>query len=454
MSASDAMTATMTPVLRPYLPATQNFAAGKDSPRNFLERCLAALDAWEPRIGAFVTLNIEAARADADRASARWCGGNPLSPIDGMPVGVKDIIETADMPTENGSPLFKGFRSERDAASVAALREAGSVILGKTVTTEFAATEPRGTRNPWDPARTPGGSSSGSAAAVGAGVIPVGLGTQVIGSTLRPASFCGCYGFKPTVGALNRGGSYDGLSQSCTGTLAASLEEAWQVAYEIVKRCGGDPGFPGLYGPPRPPEPIKPRRLALLQTDGWAEASPAAKAALEGALKRLRDAGVTMATRDDNADVAAAENAVHGARDLSFDINAWESRWPINTYSRRDASKLSQAMRDRLVQAETMTIDHYRAMLRDRQMCRDIYAALAPGFDGCITLTATGAAPVGLGSTGNPVFVVPASMLGIPALSLPVLSDGGLPLGLQLMGFADQDAALFSCAAGVLALLG
>jgi Asp-tRNA(Asn)/Glu-tRNA(Gln) amidotransferase A subunit family amidase len=453
MSASDATTATMTPVLRPYLPETKDFAAGKDSPRDFLERCLAALDAWEPRIGAFVTLNVEAARADADRSSARWRAGNPLSPIDGMPLGIKDIIETADMPTENGSPLFAGFRSERDAASVAALREAGGVILGKTVTTEFAATEPRGTRNPWDPARTPGGSSSGSAAAVGAGVIPVGLGTQVIGSILRPASFCGCFGFKPTIGAVNRGGSYDGLSQSAHGTLAASLEEAWRVAYEIVKRCGGDPGYPGLYGPPHPPEAVKPRQLALLETDGWADASPGARQALEEALSRLTQAGVAIATRYDHAEIAAAETAVHDARDLSFDINAWESRWPINTYSRRDASKLSKAMRDRLVQAEAMTIDNYRAMLKERQIRRDIYAGLAGEFDACVTLTATGAAPLGLGSTGNPVFVVPASLLGIPAITLPVLSDGGLPLGLQLMGFADQDAALFSCAAGVRDLL-
>jgi Asp-tRNA(Asn)/Glu-tRNA(Gln) amidotransferase A subunit family amidase len=450
MNASDATS----PVLRPYLPATANFAAGKDSPREYLERCIAALEAWEPRIGAFVTLNLPEARAAADRSTARWRAGAPLSPIDGMPLGIKDIIETADMPTQNGSPLFAGFRSERDAASVAALREAGGVIIGKTVTTEFAATEPRGTRNPWDPTRTPGGSSSGSAAAVGAGVIPVGLGTQVIGSTLRPASFCGCFGFKPTVGALNRGGSYDGLSQSATGMIAASLPEAWQVAYEIVKRTGGDPGFPGLYGPPTPPPPTRPRQLALLETDGWADASPGAREALDHALGRLTQAGIAIATRHDHADIAAAETAIHGARELSFDINAWESRWPINTYSRRDAGKLSQAMRDRLVQAEAMTIEDYRRMLTERQKRRDAYEALAPEFDACIALAATGAAPVGLGSTGNPVFVVPASMLGIPAISLPVLSDGGLPLGLQLMGFTDRDAALFSFAGGVLALLG
>ena len=146
---------------------------------------LAAFETWEPRIGAFVTHNLPEARAAADRASARWRTGTPLSPIDGMPLGIKDIIETADMPTQNGSPLFAGFRSERDAASVAALREAGGVIVGKTVTTEFAATEPRGTRNPWDSSRTPGGSSSGSAtAAVGAGVIPDARSAPgVIGST-------------------------------------------------------------------------------------------------------------------------------------------------------------------------------------------------------------------------------------------------------------------------------
>ncbi len=196
---------------KPYLAATSRFGSGADTPRAFLERCLADLSALEPKIGAFVHLNIDAARVAADQATARWRDGYPRSPIDGMPIGIKDIIETADMPTENGSPLFAGFRSERDGASVAALREAGAVIVGKTVTTEFAATEPRGTSNPHDLERTPGGSSSGSAAAVAAGMLSTALGTQVIGSTIRPASYCGCVGYKPTVGALNRGGSYDGL---------------------------------------------------------------------------------------------------------------------------------------------------------------------------------------------------------------------------------------------------
>ena len=256
--------------------------AAKTRPANFSSAASQTLEAWEPKIGAFVTLNLAAARAAADRSTERWRAGKPLSPIDGMPIGIKDIIETIDMPTENGSPLFAGHRSDRDAASVAALREAGALILGKTVTTEFAWMQPRATKNPWDLTRTPGGSSSGSAAAVAVGAISVGIGTQVFGSIVRPASFCGCFGFKPTVGAINRGGSHDALSQSTHGPIAASLPEAWQVAYEISRRAGGDPGFPGLYGPPTCPIPAKPRRLAILETDGWAVATSGREASVRG----------------------------------------------------------------------------------------------------------------------------------------------------------------------------
>ena len=441
------------PALRPYLPATTGFAKGDGSPRDFLERAIAALEAWEPEIGAFVTLDLAGARAQADRATARWRSGKPLSPIDGMPVGIKDIIETKDMPTGNGSPLFDGYRGERDGASVAALREAGAVIVGKTVTTEFASTEPRGTRNPHDVTRTPGGSSSGSAAAVAVGAIAAGIGTQVLGSIVRPSSFCGCFGFKPTVGAINRGGSYDGLSQSVHGPIAASLPETWIVAYEIAQRAGGDPGFPGLYGPATPPAAARPTRLALLETNGWAVATPGAKQALAGAIDTLRAAGVAIATRHDDLRIAATEAAIAGARELSTRINAWEWRWPINTYRARDATKLSKSTLERGAQAEAMTLDDYRFDISDRERRRAIHSVLAGEFDACITLSATGAAPVGLNSTGNPVFAAPGSMLGIPAISLPVLDDGGLPLGLQLMGFAHRDARLFATAAAVLEIL-
>src|SRR5215470_17720600 len=281
---------------KPYLAATPRFASGADNPRAFLERCLADLAAHDPKVGAFVNLSLERARKTADESVARWRAGRPRSKIDGMPIGIKDIIETADMPTENGSPLFAGFRSERDGASVAALREAGAVIVGKTVTTEFAASEPRGTRNPHDLRRTPGGSSSGSAAAVASGMVSTALGTQVIGSTIRPASYCGCIGFKVSVGALNRGGSYDGLSQSATGVLATTLDDAWQVAYEIAVRAGGDPGYPGLFGPASAPTPRKQRRLAFLQTAGWAAVSPGAKAAIAEALERIKSAGIEIIT--------------------------------------------------------------------------------------------------------------------------------------------------------------
>ena len=265
--------------------AAKNFASGKETPREFLERRLALLDHWEPRIGAFVCTNLPAARAAAERSTARWRAGKPLSPIDGMPVGIKDIFETVDMPTEMGSPLYAGWQSKKDAASVRALRDAGAVIIGKTVTTEFAASEPRGTRNPWNIAHTPGGSSSGSAASVAVGIVSAALGTQVIGSTLRPASYCGCVGFKPTVNALNRQGSHDYQSQSCTGILGASLEDTWQVAHEIVARVGGDAGTPGLQGPDKAPAAKKPRCSPCWKPPAGTRPHPA-----QGASRRLRGA--------------------------------------------------------------------------------------------------------------------------------------------------------------------
>ena len=434
---------------KPYLLATTRFTDGRDSPRDFLERCLADLATLEPKIGAFVHLNLETARSAADQSTQRWRAGRSRSPIDGMPVGIKDIIETADMPTEQGSPLFAGWRSERDAASVAALREAGAVVLGKTVTTEFAATEPRGTRNPHDLRRTPGGSSSGSAAAVAAGMLSSALGTQVIGSTIRPASYCGCIGYKVTVGALNRGGSHDGLSQSATGVLAATLEDAWQVAYEIAVRAGGDPGYPGLFGPERAPAPQQPRLLAFLETAGWVDASAGAKQSIADALIRLERAGIDIRTRKNHPKVAAVEAEIAQARPLSMKINAWEWRWPLNAYRERDAAKLSRTMLDRLAEAEAMSLDDYREALAQRDKARALYAELATDCDACVALSAPGAAPLGLEWTGDPNCTVHASLLGIPALSLPVLQDDKLPLGLQVTGFVDGDAAIFAAAASI-----
>lgn len=437
----------------PYFSAIPDFEAAKDTPRDFLERCLTRVEQFERGIGAFVCHDIISARDAADRASQRWRTGQPLSPIDGMPIGIKDIIETAGMPTEQGSPLFAGWRTGRDAASVAALREAGAVIFGKTVTTEFAAAEPRGTRNPWDPARTPGGSSSGSAAAVACGMMPAALGTQVVGSILRPASFCGCVGFKPSVGGINRGGSYDYLSQSCTGVLSASLEDAWLVAVNIAARAGGDPGYPGLQGPPDPPSAQRPRALALLQTAGWDVAVPEARQAFDAAAAQLAKAGIAITDRGADPAIEEVEEAISDAMELTRAINAWEGRWPLNTYRNRDPSKLSQSALERLATAEAMTQDDYGDVIAHRQHSREIHGRLAACYDAAITLSAPGAAPLGLGSTGNPVFNVPASMLGVPAISLPLLSAEGLPLGLQIMGFASEDAHLFAVTAAIHELL-
>jgi Asp-tRNA(Asn)/Glu-tRNA(Gln) amidotransferase A subunit family amidase len=438
----------------PFFSAAAGFATGADTPREFLERCLARLEAFEPAVGAFVCHDIAAARAAADCSATRWRDGRPSSPIDGMPLGIKDIIETADMPTEQGSPLFVGWRTDRDSASVAALREAGAVILGKVVTTEFAATEPRGTRNPWDRERTPGGSSSGSAAAVACGMVPAALGTQVVGSILRPASFCGCVGFKPSVGGINRGGSYDYFSQSCTGVLAASLEDAWLVAVNIAARAGGDPGYSGLQGPAEPPRSRRPGALALLQTSGWEEAAPEARGAFQTAVARLTEAGIELADRHADPIIEEVEAAIADAAHLTRTINAWEGRWPLNTYRDRDAGKLSRSALERLAMAEAMTLADYGAAITVRQRNRETHARLAARYDAAITLAAPGAAPVGLGSTGNPVFNVPASMLGIPALSLPLFSINGLPLGLQIAGFLGEDTRLFAVAAAIRDLLG
>lgn len=430
---------------RPYLKATPAFAAGDDTPRAFLERCLAVIDKREADVRAFVEVDLDGARHAADASSDRWRSGRAISPIDGMPVGIKDVIETIDMPTGMGSPLFEGWRSDRDAASVKALREAGAIIVGKTVTTEFAATHPGKTRNPWDLERTPGGSSSGSAAAVGCGMLSAALGTQVIGSIIRPASYCGCVGFKPTVHAINRGGSHDYMSQSALGVLGADLADTWQVAREITARCGGDPGYKGLYGPMALPEMRRPVRLAVVHPAGWSSAPPEAIGIFSRGCDRLA-VRVELADAASDPQIAALERAIVNAQELSRRINAWESRWPLNTYRDRDGAKLSGSMQARLEQAEAMSQDDYAEALSERDAARAAHAMLADRYDAIITLSAPDVAPFGLASTGDATFAVPASLLGVPALSLPVFQLGNMPFGLQVIGFADADATLFALA--------
>jgi Asp-tRNA(Asn)/Glu-tRNA(Gln) amidotransferase A subunit family amidase len=434
--------------LRGYVALGSELRSGRATPRTYLEETLRRIAQLDPGIGAFVTVNRDGARKAADASTERWRAGGQLSPIDGMPIAVKDIIETIDMPTGQGSPLCEGMKTHRDSASIHALREAGAIILGKTTTTEFAASHPfHTTKNPHDPARTPGGSSSGTAAAVGAGMVPAGLGTQVVGSILRPASFCGAVGFKPSVGAINRSGSFDHFSQSCQGGIGATLADVWAVMRAIADRAGGDPGFVGLSGNADFGTLRQPKRIAILETGGWGSTTEGARQAFSVVRRKLGLAGVEVRGRADDPDIEEAERTMADALPLTHAINAWEGRWPLNTYADLDAEKLSAPARERLRTAEAMTQTEYGELIARRSAVRETYEKAAGQYDAFVTLGACGAAPIGLGSTGNTIMNVAASFLGCPAITVPLLSDEGLPLGLQFLGSMNGDAALFETAA-------
>ena len=434
-----------------YATLSRGFADGIGSPRHLLESCLARIAEREPVVRAFAALNLNAAQA-ADAASARWRAGTQLSPIDGMPIALKDIIETADMPTGFGSPIFAGHSTGRDAAAAHALRRAGAVLVGKAVTTEFADMVAGPTTNPHDPARTPGGSSSGSAAAVAAGMVPVAIGSQVGGSILRPASFCGVVGIKPSFGAINRGGISDQFSQNCLGTLSATLEDGWAVCHAIASTVGGDPGHLPFAGGPAPLPPHKPSTLAVLHTAGWAVAEPGAIDAFQRFLRTLADQGVHLIDRTTSARVALLEEAIAEAGPISQAINHWEKAWPLSELESRHGSAISAHLRAGIEAGRRMTVEEYRVLLHRRDLMRERLALLADQVDACITLAAPGVAPLGLASTGNSIFNVPGSALRCPAISLPLLSIGGLPLGVQLLGQPHGERALSATAAWFAAL--
>ncbi|MBK1795501.1 amidase [Devosia sp. WQ 349] len=434
---------TKTPATQSLLIAPDaDYRSGKTTPNDVLAQRLGVIDRREASVKAFTALARDAAQEAAERSTRRWRDNDPLSPIDGMVIGIKDVIETCDLPTGQGSPLWEGFETRRDAASVQALREAGAIILGKTTTTEFATSYTYAdTRNPHDTNRTPGGSSSGSAAAVGAGMIAGALGTQVVGSTLRPSSYCGVVGYKPSFGALNRGGSYDQLSHSCLGTLASTLSGAWSIAMAIAKRVGGDPGHFGLCGPEDLPEAQSLSRVAVLKTAGWSERTAGASASFEEELARLSAAGVKLVTSETDSELFYLEQLLAQAWPLTMRILAWEFSWPLRSYP---YDQLSPTMQHRVDAGKAMTLAQYHDALVQRDVIRGVYAKIASRVDCFLTLSATGAAPRIDESTGSPAMNVPASLLGVPAVSLPILQDQNLPLGLQLIGRMQDDALLMS----------
>jgi Asp-tRNA(Asn)/Glu-tRNA(Gln) amidotransferase A subunit family amidase len=429
--------------------ALQRFREGSDTPRAYLERCLATIAEREPEVMAFAHLNENGARAAADASSARWKAGAPLSVIDGLPIGIKDLLETADMPTEMGSAFYKGNRPGRDSALVQALRAAGAVIVGKTVTTELGMSHPGPTRHPFDLRRTPGGSSSGSGAVISARMLPVAIGTQVLGSVIRPASFNANWALKPTQGAINRG-ERQGFSQSTVGIHAGCAQDMWAVAVEIVKRVGGDPGAPGLYFTREdPPAPVVPRRLAVLETEGWAVAEPAAIAAFEQALAALRAQGVEILRRGDHPLLEALEQRVVGAMALATDVCAYESAWSVANMMAKNPDALSASLKARFELGCSVTLAQYRMRLLQREEMRRAQAALAGEVDGFIGLPACGPAPLPgdtggstnriLHTTGNPIMNTASSGLGCPVVTVPRMAVEGMPLGIAITTQPHQD---------------
>jgi Asp-tRNA(Asn)/Glu-tRNA(Gln) amidotransferase A subunit family amidase len=431
--------------------ASRRFTDGNDSPRAYLERCLETIAQREPVVKAFTAMNEAGARTAADASAARWRAAKPLSSIDGMPIAIKDLLETKDMPTEMGCAAMKGNFPKRDNAAVWALRQAGAVILAKTVTAELGGSQPGATTNPFDPARTPGGSSSGSAAAVGANMVPAAIGTQVGGSIIRPAAYCGNYALKPTQGGINRGERL-ATSQSTHGPHANCLEDMWQVAIEVAKRCGGDRGSVGLMGPNVLPASIKPNRLIVLQTEGWPEADAGAKGAFAQLLSQLEAAGVTLIRRVDHPYVQALEKSIANGRAICNTVTSWENRWYQRGILDNAPDGISARGQATLKRAEAMTPDEYRAGLLARQQAQLAHAAVAPLADGVITLSCPGPAPLWSGDvpgqplaprpTGDFVFNAPSSMLFAPVVTVPLMSVSGMPVGVQLMGQQHEDARI------------
>jgi len=427
------------------------FREGSDTPRAYLERCLEVIEAREPVLRALVATDIEGSRQAADASADRWRAGRPLSPIDGMPVGIKDLLETRTMPTEMGCEAFRGNFPKRDNAAVAALREAGAVVLAKTVTSELGGAHPGPTTNPFDPARTPGGSSSGSAAAVAAGMLPAAIGSQVGGSIVRPAGYCGNIALKPSKGAINRG-ERQASSQSVNGIHANAVEDMWRMAAEIAKRAGGDPGHRGLAGPAGPPPPEKPRRLLAIEGAGWSMIDDATKEAFGRLLEGVEAAGVTVLRPADDPALAALDAEFMGASAICYAVIGWEGRWLYRSLADQGPDAISFRARDTLERAEAMTVADYHAALDGREAAQAAWARALETVDGALMLSCPGPAHVWSGDrpgepplarpTGNAVFNTPASILFAPAVSMPLMAVGGLPVGVQVMGGQGADARM------------
>ena len=411
--------------------------------QQLVEACLARVRDVDADVQAWAFLDPDHALAQA-RAADEWrAGGNPTGPLHGVPVGIKDIIDTADMPTENGSVLHAGRTPSRDASVVAMLRAAGAVIMGKTVTTEFATRHPGKTRNPHNPAHTPGGSSSGSAAAVAAGMVPLALGSQTGGSTIRPASFCGVYGFKPTHGLIPRHGMFQ-LSRTMdhVGLFARSIEDIALLLGELV---GGDEGDPDTrprarvcYRDVAAEEPPIPPTLAFVKTPRWEQVDADAKEAFAELTERLGDRVEELELSEAAGEATAWHEAISGPEVAVSLRREWETG--------RD--RLSASLRARIERGRAVNaVDYLSARARLPALHASFTELFEQRYDAILTPAAAGTAPKGLESTGDPAFCTLWTLCGMPALSVPLMQGAnGLPLGVQLVGARYGDARLLRTA--------
>ncbi len=431
------------------------YHSGEDTPRAYLERCLETIAVREPTVRAWIVLNEAGARAQADASTARWRSGHPLSPIDGMPIGIKDLLETCDMPTQMGCAAYERNFPRRDNAAVWALREAGAIILGKTVTAELGGSHPGPTTNPFDPACTPGGSSSGSAAAVGACMVPTAIGTQVGGSIIRPASYCANWALKPSQGAINRG-ERQATSMSTHGVHAGCVEDMWLTAIAIATRAGGDPGRVALKGPAETPAGHRPFALGIMQTEGWATLDENTRDAFAEVVSHLAATGIEIRRRETCPAIERFEQSIVGARRLANSITAWENHWAMRNLVAQNPDGVSARAKNVVTMAEELGLQGYENLLRRRELIRDMHAALATGVDALLAPASPGPAPLWSGDvpgqplaprpTGDAVFNTPSSLLGAPVVTVPLMAVNNMPVELQIMGQPGMDARVTAIA--------
>jgi Asp-tRNA(Asn)/Glu-tRNA(Gln) amidotransferase A subunit family amidase len=415
---------------------------GRLKSRELVETCLARIDHIEPTVNAWHYLDREHALRQADAADAAHSQGRAQGPLHGVPVGIKDIFDTHDMPTEDGTVLHAGRTPRRDASAVARLRAAGAVIVGKTATTELAYFHPGKTANPHDPSRTPGGSSSGSAASVASLMVPLALGSQTNGSTIRPAAYCGVVGFKPTHGLISRHGALR-LSRTLdhVGVFARSVEDAALMAQCMMGFDEDDPDTRALATPPLlttalAPPPLPPR-LAFVPSPVWDHA----EAETQQAFGELVDA---LGDRIQRLDLPSLfQQAVDWHRVIM------ETDMAANLAEEYDRGRdqLSAAMRDTLERGRrSLGFDYARAIASIAKL-NALLDELFFEYEAFVTPAAPGPAPAGLTATGSPIFCSIWTLSGLPAVTLPMLqSENGLPMGVQLVGKRGDDARLLRTA--------